>query len=189
MIEKLPKWVVPTSSPFFDDSESGTGIEMVGRIYKKINEIVDNYNEFIKNVTEGNDEFKNEVREASRVFAVALRQEFQDFIDTVSLSFENYKATTTAGTFYAEYDVTTLEEVLTAIKQGRTVVCKYRKNDSEFVLVPLISYGEDGALFAFSVTYAKSQGQIQTDMYYLYFLSNTEWDNDNASAIVDCTFE
>ena len=91
--KKLPKWIVPTTPASFDDKESGTAIEMVGRIYKKMNELVDSYNQFVEDVNNGNKTFTENLNEELETFAAGLRQEFQDFIDTINLEFDHFKNT------------------------------------------------------------------------------------------------
>lgn len=104
MLKKLPHWILPTTSPAFDDKESGTAIEMVGRIYKKMNELIDNYNQFVETVNNSNTAFQEGMEQKFEVFTIGLRQEFQDFIDTVDLAFDNYCVET------LEYLETNLDE-------------------------------------------------------------------------------
>lgn len=48
MIQPLPDWVIPDTDPAFYDSESLTAIQMVAKIYGKMNELVKSYNEFLE---------------------------------------------------------------------------------------------------------------------------------------------
>ena len=45
-INNLPKWTIPDLHPAFFDTESATAIEMVAKLYGKVKEVVDHYNEF-----------------------------------------------------------------------------------------------------------------------------------------------
>ena len=46
MINGLPKWSIPDLHPAFFDTESATAIEMVAKLYGKIKEIVEGFNDF-----------------------------------------------------------------------------------------------------------------------------------------------
>lgn len=55
-INDLPHWIFTDLQPAFNDTESLTAIEMVSRVYGKLQEIIDEYNKYvdeINNVIEG----------------------------------------------------------------------------------------------------------------------------------------
>lgn len=74
MIKPLPKWVLTNEYPAFYDTESVTAIEMVAKLYGKMEDLITNYNEFVEEINKTMadfddgiiadfDEFKNEVNE------------------------------------------------------------------------------------------------------------------------------
>lgn len=85
MIKKLPNWCIVNKFPAFYDTESATAIEQTARIYGKMNELVESYNSFAENITNTINGFIGETEEENETFKIALRQEFQDFIDTIDL--------------------------------------------------------------------------------------------------------
>ena len=85
MLLKLPKWILTDKFPAFHDTESLTVIEQTARIHGKVNEIVDSYNTFAENVNKTLEEWAKSDHEEEEAFRIALRQEFQDFIDVVDI--------------------------------------------------------------------------------------------------------
>lgn len=73
MIPSLPNWFINSKNPSFYDTESATTIEMVAKLHASVNNI-------IKLINEEHGESKD------KAFEIALRQEFQDFMDVVELS-------------------------------------------------------------------------------------------------------
>lgn len=85
MINRLPAWCIINKFPAFYDIESATAIEQTARIYGKMNELVDSYNSFAEKITNTINGFIGETEDEYAAFKVAIRQEFQDFIDTIDL--------------------------------------------------------------------------------------------------------
>lgn len=142
--KKLPKWIVPTTPASFDDKESGTAIEMVGRIYKKMNELVDSYNQFVEDVNNGNKTFTENLTEELETFAVGLRQEFQDFIDTINLEFDHFKNTTKAEIISeAENEIEKLFQGMTANIDIPKKVSEL-ENDAGFITLADLPEGGNG---------------------------------------------
>lgn len=78
----LPKWRLTSKQPAFYDTESGTAIEMVAKVYGAMQELIDEHNNFVQTITDLLNEFEESSNKNFEEFAVGLRQEFQDFIDT-----------------------------------------------------------------------------------------------------------
>lgn len=84
-MRKLPLWVLNNDRPSVYDSESATAIEMVAKIYGAMQEFVDEYNNFATNVNEEIESFVESSNGDYETFKVAIRQEFQDFIDVINV--------------------------------------------------------------------------------------------------------
>ena len=82
---KLPKWVVPDTFPALFDTDSATCIEMTAKLYGAMNELIDDYNAFVDRINEEIEAFETLTEKNYELFAISLRQEFQDFIDTIDL--------------------------------------------------------------------------------------------------------
>lgn len=81
----LPLWVLPNSKPGFYDTESATTIEQTAKVYKAMQDLISEYNSFATNVNKIIEDFISGSREEYDTFKVAIRQEFQDFIDVIDL--------------------------------------------------------------------------------------------------------
>ena len=81
----LPLWVLPDKFPSIYESESFTAIEMTSKLYGAMKVFVDEYNKFAKETNEQINTFMESTHRNYDEFTLAMRQEFQDFIDTVEL--------------------------------------------------------------------------------------------------------
>jgi len=90
---QLPRWVLTNEMPAFYESESATSIEMVAKLYGAMQTLIDEYNSFAEGMEKTINDFMADATTDREVFEVAMRQEFQDFIDVVELKVtqaENY---------------------------------------------------------------------------------------------------
>ena len=83
MIELLPRWNYPDSTPAFYDNESLTAIQASAKVYGKMNELVKEYNKFADECNKKISEFEYSTIEELNTFEASMRQEFQDFIDAI----------------------------------------------------------------------------------------------------------
>ena len=89
---KLRHWVLTDKFPAFYDAESATAIEQTAKVYGAFNELVDEYNNFVDVYNQHAEEFEQGMVTDMEAFQVGIRQEFQDFIDTVDLKIKNQDA-------------------------------------------------------------------------------------------------
>lgn len=85
----LPHWVITNDSPAFYDTDSGTCIEQTAKVYAAMNELIVEYNNFVDSTNAKIEEFNSGVIADNEAFRIALRQEFQDFINVVELKIES----------------------------------------------------------------------------------------------------
>lgn len=88
-MNKLPKWVIPDNFPALYDSDSATVIEMTGKLYNAINELIEDYNKFVDNINVSIETFENSSKENYEEFKLAMSQEFEDFIGVVELKVQS----------------------------------------------------------------------------------------------------
>lgn len=81
----LPKWIITNKRPSTHDTESLTILEGMGKVYGAMNDLINEYNSFADNVNTIITEFTNSATKNQEEFEVALRQEFQDFIDVIEI--------------------------------------------------------------------------------------------------------
>lgn len=103
----LPKWRLTNPFPAFLDSESGTAIEQTAKVYGAMQTLIDEYNAFAESVEKQINEFTAETEADQKVFETALRQEFQDFIDTIDMKLATMETT-----------LASIEARLSALEQG-----------------------------------------------------------------------
>lgn len=134
----LPKWVLPPTMPSIYDSETFTALEMVAKVYGAMNELISEYNAFAESVNKKVDEFTAETEEQNQLFAVGLRQEFQDFIDIVNL-----KVTAQAQALenlIANMETIAKTEINAAIQSGKIYV--EERYDPETQSLYIVAGGE-----------------------------------------------
>lgn len=84
-MEKLPKWLVTDTHPSLYDLESATAIEQTAKVYGAMQKLIEEYNAFSERVNAIVEEYEGFTTKDNEEFRVALRQEFQDFIDIINL--------------------------------------------------------------------------------------------------------
>ena len=92
MINQLPNWCLTNENPSFYETESATAIEMVAKLYAKVQELIKEHNTFTTEINSAFEEFKKAVNDNFELFSTELRQEFQDFIDVVELKIKDQDA-------------------------------------------------------------------------------------------------
>lgn len=84
-IRPLPYWVLTDLQPAFYDSESGTVLQQLSRIYPKIQELIDAYNRFVKEVNTYISEFENGIIEDFESFKSCITQTMNQYIQSVDI--------------------------------------------------------------------------------------------------------
>ena len=91
-MKRLPHWCITDKFPALYDTESATAIEMTAKLYGAISDLIDDYNAWVDKVNKHIEDYENGLIKDYEVFKVAMRQEFQDFINTVDLKMRNQDA-------------------------------------------------------------------------------------------------
>jgi len=97
MIKRIEHWALNRVYPTFDDRESLTAIELIGKNTTKINEIIETVNEFIDEVNKEIEEFITTSNTNYETFKVSMEQKFQDFIDVIELKCKSQDARIESG--------------------------------------------------------------------------------------------
>lgn len=84
----LPRWVIPNKYPALLDTESVTVLEQTSRLYGAMQELIEEYNAFVDATNEKITEFMESSDKNYELFTLAIRQEFQDFIDVIELKLQ-----------------------------------------------------------------------------------------------------
>lgn len=81
----LPKWIMQDTTPAVYDAESVTAIEGVAKLHAAMQALIKEYNTLVDGINTQFAEIVSSYEGDQKEFETALRQEFQDFIDTVDM--------------------------------------------------------------------------------------------------------
>lgn len=84
-IRPLPFWVLTDLQPAFYDSESGTVLQQLSRIYPKIQEVIDRYNDFVREVNRYINEFENGIIKDFNCFKNCVIKTMNDYIESIDM--------------------------------------------------------------------------------------------------------
>ena len=92
-IELLPKWNLYGNKHSFYEADSVTLIELASKLTGTMNALIEEYNTFAESVNNKVDAFMATTGQDQEAFETALRQEFQDFIDTIDMKLSSLNVT------------------------------------------------------------------------------------------------
>lgn len=82
-IQFLPHWVLTDLQPAFYDSESGTILQQMSRLYPKIQELIKTYNDFVTEVNRYITEFEEGIIKDFNCFQNCIIKTMNDYIETI----------------------------------------------------------------------------------------------------------
>lgn len=113
MIKLIDHWVLHRTRPAFDDKDSLTVIELVGKNTDKINEIIKEININIDGINKAFEEFTKASREEMDIFRVGINQKIKDFTDLMYTKLDSQDVKINAAVSYLKDNLSeTIEEVL-----------------------------------------------------------------------------
>lgn len=84
-IRPLPNWVLTNLQSAFYDSESGTILQQMARVYSKIEELINIYNEFACEVNRYIKEFEDGIIEDFECFKNCIIKTMNDYIESIDM--------------------------------------------------------------------------------------------------------
>lgn len=137
MIPLLPKWALNSNNPAFYDTESATAIEMVAKLHGSMNTLIDDYNNYVDNTNKIIANFNESTTKDIELFKIAMRQEFQDFIDTVELKIQSQDQTIKDAIEYIQNNIiaVTTKIVNEAIDKGVIINIDYDSTSESLTIV------------------------------------------------------
>ena len=84
-IRPLPYWVLTDLQPAFYDSESGSVLQQLSRMYPKIQELIDSYNQFVEDVNNYINEFETGIIQDFEEFKSCIIQTMNEYIESVDI--------------------------------------------------------------------------------------------------------
>lgn len=82
-IKHLPHWVLTDLQPAFYDVESGTTLQQTSRMYAKIQELIDLYNEFVTKVNQYITDFESGIIKDFEEFRNCIIVTMNQYIETI----------------------------------------------------------------------------------------------------------
>ena len=82
-VKPLPHWCLTDLQPAFYDVESGSAIQMIARIYPKIEELVVNYNSFVDEINRYINEFESGMIADFDCFKNCIIKTMNEYIETI----------------------------------------------------------------------------------------------------------
>lgn len=89
MINKLPDWALTSKYPAFYDSESGSAIEMVGKVYAAMQNLIEAYNQFETDVNANNTKFENSILKDMEEFKTCVSDLVENYINMIDLRLDS----------------------------------------------------------------------------------------------------
>lgn len=84
MIKLLPHWVLTDNHPAFYDTESRTAIQMVARLYGKMQELIEDYNTYIDQINQIITDFEEDFNSGVEEFKEEINGIISDFTATIN---------------------------------------------------------------------------------------------------------
>ena len=82
-IKPLPHWALTDLQPAFYDVESVTAIEMVAKVYSKIEELINDYNSYVDEINKTISDFQNGIITDFNEFKDCITRIMNDYIETI----------------------------------------------------------------------------------------------------------
>ena len=76
----LPNWCISNMGPAFYDTESASVIEQTAKLYKTIQDLINEYNTFASELETNSNNFETEIREAQEEFINNMTEVIHDYI-------------------------------------------------------------------------------------------------------------
>lgn len=130
----LPKWIMQDTHPAIYDAESVTAIEGVAKLHAAMQTMIKEYNTLVDDINRQFEQIVSSYEGDQKEYETAMRQEFQDFIDTVNLKMQHLDEVTIAD----------LEKMIKELSEQATNILTYDSLDAvpadlpegSFVAVP-----------------------------------------------------
>lgn len=92
MITPLPIWVITNKYPAIYDSESKTAIEMVARLYGKMEEMIKDYNNYVEQINKAIADFEASINQDFNTFKQEVLRITSDYIACIDMKIQNQDA-------------------------------------------------------------------------------------------------
>lgn len=136
ILKRLPHWVLTDKHPAFNDIESVTAIEMVARLYAKMEELVNDYNSFIDMLNEEIERFESDTNETIEEFKNCVTKIMNEYIETIDTKINMQDLQITEAIAYMKDNiVSTVKDLIQeAVEEGEFgLVVHYNATDESLM--------------------------------------------------------
>lgn len=84
-IDLLPAWTLTNFQPAFYDSESATVLQQMAKVYAKMQELLNDYNSFVKEINTTITNFQNGIIKDFECFRNCIIKTMNDYIETIDI--------------------------------------------------------------------------------------------------------
>lgn len=131
IIKKLPHWVITNLRPAFYDTDSGTAIEQTALVYKKMQELIDNYNSFVDEINNTIDEFISNTLADQEEFEIKINQMIHDFTTLVDTELKSQDTEIKNAVDYMKTHIdATVSDILLNLFETKQITLSFEYNDA-----------------------------------------------------------
>lgn len=84
----LPKWVLTNPYPSIYETESGTAIQMVAKVYGAMNSLIEEYNKFADEVNKQIIEYNDSITKDNEQFKCCITQIVENYIKSIDMKID-----------------------------------------------------------------------------------------------------
>lgn len=133
----LPKWILPDTLPSVYDTQSGTAVEMVAKVYGAMRTLQTEYNSFVDEVNKTITNFINSTNQDQECFKNKITKIMHDYIIKIDEKIKMQDLVIDNAIKYMKENITiTSREVITeAIKNNEINISSNYKNEVLFLTI------------------------------------------------------
>ena len=125
MIKPLPHWALTDLQPAFYDTESVTAIQMVAKLYAKMQDLITDYNGFIDEINQAIKDFEEGILQDFECFKNKITEILNNYIQSIDLKIQTQDAKIDD---FIEYTTTTINDKFT--EQDTTIDTRLNAQDT-----------------------------------------------------------
>ena len=170
ILARLPHWVLTDVHPAFNDVESVTAIEMVARLYGKMQELIDDYNSYVDQINEEIEKFETGMTESLEEFKECITGIVNDYIKSVDTKLQLQDEEIEAFEKQTNY---TLEQYLVTINNKfdeQDAYIEERLDAQDLTIADAVTYMKTNLQTTVNNLFQQSleTGNIHVDLFELY---------------------
>lgn len=143
MIQPLPIWVLTNKYPAIYDGESSTAIEMVAKVYGKMDEMIKDYNTFVTEINNAIAEFEGSINADFIKFKEDVLKITSDYIACVDMKIANQDSKIADAIQYMKDNIIqTTQNIINQAMQDGTITVGFTYDAENERLDLIVQEGE-----------------------------------------------